>query len=164
MKKQTAVGQSMVEFAITIPILLLVVLGTFELGRAIWVYASVTTAAREAGRYGSSVGDTDEEIPHYLDCAGIRALAEQFGAPGSVQDADVLINYDSGPQTAVRGPCPVSQASVQLGDRMVITVTGRFTPATYLPLLDIPEITFISEIHRTIIKGLILGSVPVPPP
>ncbi len=159
----------MVEFAVTIPILLLIVLATFEIARAVWVYAAVTTAAREASRYGSSVGEGDGGTPHYIDCAGIRSLARQFGAAGSVQDADVLISYDRGPGTAELGPCPVTQASVQLGYRVIVEVTGRFTPASYLPLLQIPEIGFTSEVRRTIVKALILSSIPVtstpfPPP
>ena len=160
MTKHKTQGQTMVEFAVTIPILLLIVLATFEIARAIWVYASITTAAREAGRYGSSVGEDGGGTPHYVDCAGIRALARQFGAPGSVQDADVLINYDSGSGSIVRGPCPVSQASVQLGDRIIVVVTGYFTPAPYMPLIQIPTITFTSQVHRTIVKALILDSVP----
>lgn len=160
MKKKNH-GQTMVEFAVTIPILLLIVLGTFEIARAIWVYSAVTTAAREAGRYGSAVGEGEGGTPHYIDCAQIRSLAKLFGAAGSVQDADVLITYDSGPGTTVEGPCPISQASVKVGDRIIVEVTGRFTPAAYLPLFQIPAITFTSQVHRTMLKALNLSSIPV---
>lgn len=44
-------GQGLVEFALILPILLLLLLGIFEFGRVIWAYITVQTAAREAARY-----------------------------------------------------------------------------------------------------------------
>ena len=43
-------GQSLVEFAVVLPIFLLVVCGLFDLGRAVFVYSSLTNAAREGAR------------------------------------------------------------------------------------------------------------------
>ena len=46
-------GQSMVEFALTVPIFLLVVFGLIDLGRAVYVSNSLAEAARDGARYGS---------------------------------------------------------------------------------------------------------------
>ncbi len=43
-------GQSLVEFAVVLPIFLLVVCGLFDLGRGVFVYTSLTNAAREGAR------------------------------------------------------------------------------------------------------------------
>jgi TadE-like protein len=43
-------GQSLAEFAVVLPIFLLVVCGLFDLGRAVFVYTSLTNAAREGAR------------------------------------------------------------------------------------------------------------------
>src|ERR687888_572732 len=43
-------GQSMVEFAVLAPIFFLLLLGTIDLGRAIYVYNSISDAAREGAR------------------------------------------------------------------------------------------------------------------
>ncbi|MGE5251945.1 MAG: TadE family protein, partial [Bacteroidota bacterium] len=51
-------AQAMVEFALALPILLLVVYGLLESGRLLFIYASVVTAARQAARYGSATGLT----------------------------------------------------------------------------------------------------------
>ncbi|MEX1247164.1 MAG: TadE/TadG family type IV pilus assembly protein [Anaerolineales bacterium] len=161
MDQRKPIGQGVVEFALVIPILLLIVFGTFELARAVWIYSAISTAVREAARYGSTIGESEDGPPHYIDCEGMRALAKDFGAPGNVQDEDVLISYDRGPGTATIGECPVSQASIQLGDRIIVEVTGRFVPIPYLPLVQIPPITFTSEVHRTIVKALILDSIPI---
>ena len=45
-------GQSILEFAITIPLLLLLLVGIFDLGRATFYYSSITNSAREGARYG----------------------------------------------------------------------------------------------------------------
>lgn len=160
MPARSSLGQGLVEFVLVLPIFMLIVLGTFELARAIWVYSAITTAVREAARYGSSVSETGG-VPNYIDCAGILSIAKEHGSPGNVTDADVTISYDHGPGTATIGSCPVSQAAIQLGDRVVVVVTGRYTPAAYLPLVTLPEISFTSEARRTIVKALILDSVPV---
>ena len=46
-------AQGMVEFALILPLLLLVVFGIIELGRLLVIYSSVGTASREAARYAS---------------------------------------------------------------------------------------------------------------
>lgn len=51
-KKEKA--QGLVEFALILPVLLLLLLGVIEAARVIWAYITVQTAAREAARYAIS--------------------------------------------------------------------------------------------------------------
>jgi TadE-like protein len=44
-------GQSLVEFAIAIPIFLVLLLGTIDVGHVVWASASLANAAREGARY-----------------------------------------------------------------------------------------------------------------
>jgi len=46
-------GQALVEFALTVSVFLLLVLGTFDLARAYMAYTVTTNAVREAARYGA---------------------------------------------------------------------------------------------------------------
>lgn len=46
-------GQALVEFALIIPIFLLVIFGLVDLGRAVFVNNSLAEAARDGARYGS---------------------------------------------------------------------------------------------------------------
>lgn len=48
-----AIGQSLVEFALVLPILLLMLAGVLDLGRYYHSFILVTNAAREGARYGS---------------------------------------------------------------------------------------------------------------
>ncbi len=54
-------GQAVVEFALILPILLLLVFGIIEFGRIFYSYLEVTQAAREGARLGA-VGGSDQEI------------------------------------------------------------------------------------------------------
>jgi TadE-like protein len=69
-------AQGMVEFALVFPVVLLLIYGIMEFGRMIYIYSSVTTASREAARYGVAVG-TVGGVPRYLDCPGILDAAER---------------------------------------------------------------------------------------
>ena len=159
---KTKRGQGLVEFALVIPILLSMMFGIFEMGRAMWVYTAVANASREAARYGSSVSNNDEDTPRYLDCAGIRAAAKRVGAVGNVGDAQITISYDRGPGTASLGSCPVLEDDILLGDRIVVQITGSFEPAAAIPLFDFPTLNVNSVTRRTILKQVILPYITPP--
>ncbi len=59
-------GQDVVEFALIIPILFLILMGIFDMGRVVYSYSVLFNAAREGARYG---------IIHPTDTAGIEARA-----------------------------------------------------------------------------------------
>lgn len=46
-------GQSLAEFALVIPVFLLLMVSIFDLGRAVFAYNSVTNAAREGARFAA---------------------------------------------------------------------------------------------------------------
>lgn len=54
-------GQSLVELAVILPLLLLLVMGTIEFGRLFGSYLVMENLSRSAARYGV-VGHTDQEI------------------------------------------------------------------------------------------------------
>ncbi len=45
-------GQAIVETALVLPILVLLLIGIFDLGRAVWLSNTLATAVREGSRYG----------------------------------------------------------------------------------------------------------------
>jgi hypothetical protein len=53
MDKTNLRGQTLVEWALVLPILLMVILVTIDLGRAVYYYSTVYNIAREATRFGS---------------------------------------------------------------------------------------------------------------
>ena len=67
-------GAAAVEFAVVLPLLLLLFLGTCEIGRAIHIRHTLMAAAREAGRQAAAAmpdDDLDDVVTEYLSRAGI---------------------------------------------------------------------------------------------
>ncbi|MCL6650418.1 MAG: pilus assembly protein, partial [Chloroflexi bacterium] len=53
-------AQSLVEFALILPVLVLLIFGLIDFGRMFQAYVTIQHAAREAGREGDGVGSKDE--------------------------------------------------------------------------------------------------------
>ena len=83
---RTIRGQSLVEFTLIIPILLLLLLGILDLGRAVAAYNSVSNAARSAARV--AVVDQNEAV---IDEA---AMEEAFGLDLAADDIDFNPNVN----------------------------------------------------------------------
>lgn len=64
-------GQELVEYALTLPLLLLIVLGIMEFGIAIFTYNSIANAAREGARVGAVARGTTEEVIEAVTNAAI---------------------------------------------------------------------------------------------
>ncbi|TVR21916.1 MAG: pilus assembly protein [Anaerolineaceae bacterium] len=59
-RRHKRIGQTLVEFAITLPVLLLLLFGTIEFGRAFQAWVTLENAAREAARY-TTTGQYDRD-------------------------------------------------------------------------------------------------------
>jgi len=156
-------AQGMVEFALIIPILLVIVFGLMEAGRLLFIYAATMTASREASRYGSAVGGTSTGLPRYLDCAGMREAARRLGSLAGIQDNDITITYDDGNPSHVLGNCPVGGVGSTwggLGTRVNVSVSTNYSPI--VPLVPIRAFTISSETARTIIKDVVVGTALAP--
>ena len=90
-------AQGMVEFALILPLLLLLLIGIIEFGYYFFIYSSVNSAAREAVRYGAAAGDSANGMPYFQDCTGIRETVKRTGLYAGISDADIDIGYDVGP-------------------------------------------------------------------
>jgi Flp pilus assembly protein TadG len=60
-------GVSAVEFALVLPILIVVLFGVIDFGRAFWLRSKLQTAAEDAGRYAMThTGLSNSQIETYL--------------------------------------------------------------------------------------------------
>jgi len=55
-------GQGLVEFALVLPVFMVILIGMVDLGRAIWANNSVANSAREAARFASVHGGSCEDL------------------------------------------------------------------------------------------------------
>ena len=139
-------GQGMTEFALILPLLLLLLLGVVEAGRVIWAYITIQNAAREAARYASVAGRNDSGNLYFQDCNGIRNAASRVTFFQNVQNSDILIYYnvngnndgDGDPiftQYCTPGSSVDSSVTLDTNDRVRVDVGTTFnTIVEFLPL------------------------------
>lgn len=88
-------GSELIEFALVLPLLLLVVLGIAEFGFIFMRYEVVTNAAREGARIavlpGYLTADVQSRVVAYADAGGVPGLA-----PADVVVADTTIAVGAG--------------------------------------------------------------------
>lgn len=168
-------AQGIVEFALVLPILLLVMFGIIEFGRLLFTYSAVFTSSRDAARYGSAAGNIGGYLAHYQDCDGMRASAKRFGTLVGIEDSNISIDYyrtedhdddDSTPDIVLDiGDCPIGGLGpdyVGLGDRVSVNVVAQFEPI--LPLVNVPSFPISNRTLRTIVTDLAIEGTPPPPP
>jgi Flp pilus assembly protein TadG len=144
-------GQSLVEFALVLPVLLFIFMGIFDFGRVMFLYSQLSNGAREAARYGAVTG-LNPMAPQYLDCNGIRnAVTSRFGLP---QTVTVTIQYDNG-QSIIFTNCDSSRSpdAIVSGNRIRVTVSSQVRFVTPMISAIMPARTLSFTAARTILKN-----------
>jgi hypothetical protein len=149
-------AQTLVEFALVMPLLMLVIIGLFEVGRLIFMNSIVITAAREGARYGSATGQIGGTT-QYKDCDAIVTAAEKADPLGIV---NITIRYDHGPGTALFGPCG-DTVTVTGGDRIVVEARAEYIPVA--GLIPLTHKWIIATNERTLLGQVKLPTQPPVP-
>jgi Flp pilus assembly protein TadG len=111
-------GQSLLEFALVVPVLLIILAGLLDLGRLYYIYVALTDAAAEGAAYAAIHPDDSTEIE-------ARAVAASRG----------YVELETG-QVAVECPACPGPAS---GDTLTVTVSFSFTLATPFMNVIVPD-------------------------
>jgi Flp pilus assembly protein TadG len=118
-------GQSMVELAISFSVLLLLLAGIIDLGRAFFTYMTMRDAAQEGAAYGSI---------YPADATGIISrVRDATSAPLALSSADVGVTA----QVVGGGPCAGSGMQVDVyydSFPMVMPFFGAFMGTNTIPL------------------------------
>ncbi len=80
-KQNKSRGQSLVEFVLALPLLLLVMMGALDLGRVFFSTITITNAAREGARYG---------VLHYTDTTVLTDLQDRAIAEAASSGIDLI--------------------------------------------------------------------------
>jgi hypothetical protein len=150
-------GQAMVEFALVIPVFILLMVGIFDFGRVIWVNDTLSTAAREATRFavvhgGKSVCPVGPPAvgtvipPVSTSCPNpapsrqaIKDVAQKWAA-GTSSNVTVSVCY--GTVTSCSGDTDAAGATDARGTQVMVTVTSVVD-------LSIPSLVGFSGISLT---------------
>lgn len=115
-------GQSLVEFALVLPLFLLLVMAIMDLGLAVFSYNSITNAAREGARLAIVNQDTTKITTRITQQSAIA------------RSPTVTVDYyqaaaDGTPDTTKT--CPIGSSSyISVGCLAVVTFSGSYTPIT----------------------------------
>ena len=103
-------GQSIVELAFALPLLLLIMLGTIDVGRVFFDYIQLRNAVREGAGYGA-------KMP--ADTAGIKNYVLSHGVPASTTVG-----------VTCTGVCTTTGGVADGTGTIVVTAQRTFTPIT----------------------------------
>ncbi len=161
-KKENA--QTMVEFALVFPLVLLITYGLIEFGRMLYIYAAITNASREGARYGAAGGNFNAR--KYMDCSGILAAVHRNTVLAPINNSDISIWYDHGPNTNhILNSCPPIDANgadmINMGDRIGVHVIGHYEPL--IAFTGLHGFDIISENARTILVDVGIIGTSLPP-
>lgn len=131
-------GQSLVELAITLPILVLLLLGTLDFGMAIFSYSMLRDAAQEGAFYGSFNPSNIAEIENRARNISPRGEDEIFSSPVQLRNTDLikvsvraLGNYCQGAENGVANSI---QVKVSYKYPLLMPFIGRLIGSNTIPL------------------------------
>jgi len=150
-------GQALVEFALVFPLLVFLLLGLVDLGRAVYAFSTVSNAAREGARVAAvnqivttPALDCDQSMPiqsladpHWsiTTCAADAAIS--LGVPASA----VLVSYHAPPSQ----PSLVCTASdLHIGCLADVTVPYGWAPLTPVISAIWPSIPMTGHAQTTV--------------
>ena len=127
-------GQSLVEFALLLPLMILIITGLFDVARAVWEENTLAYAAREGTRYGIVHGSAgvpaadpanplcgDPVLKDPVICTNIPAVVR--AAALGVPNVTVVITYpDACPGTNPPVPC------AERNHRISVEASAPFVP------------------------------------
>lgn len=117
MKKRFFLGQSLVEFALTIPILLLVIFVFLDLGRAVYYYSALNNAVREGARYATVTlfsSNADRETK-------VRQVVQDFAVSMPIAASDIQVYCDQSTSN-FSNPC---------SNYVTVAAQFQFQPVTF---------------------------------
>ena len=119
-------GQALVEFSLTLIIFLVLVMGVFDFGRAIYQYNGVSQAAREIARVTAAHPGTDFTIDAGRSSQTQAVIQTQKGLIPNLRDPDMeCVEIDG---TVVTGHCIE-------GKWIQVRISATYTPIT--PILGL---------------------------
>jgi Flp pilus assembly protein TadG len=126
-------GQSLVEFAFVLPIIILVIVAFIEIGRAVFAYNTIANAARQGARVAAvnqlaDTTDCDESRPiedPYVPHWSIRGCARTAASALGLAPSNVTISYAAPPSTTLS-----CSPTLHVGCIAAITVTYNYSVST----------------------------------
>ena len=131
-------GQSLIEFAITLPILVLLLLGTLDFGMAIFSYSMLRDAAQEGAFYGSFNPTNTDEIENRARNISPHGEDVVFSSPVQLRDEDAItvevVAVGDDCQGATNGVANTIQVNVYYRYPILMPFIGQLIGSGTIPL------------------------------
>jgi Flp pilus assembly protein TadG len=127
-------GQGVTEFAIAIPVVMLLIVGLLDIGRLVYIHNALAEGAREGARYGAVQGRA-------TTAAGRSDIADEVAARmAAVPDPTVTVSCEQlGPSSGCAS-----------GDIIAVRVTTTVAPITPVISDLVGPLTFTTTARMTI--------------
>ncbi len=123
MRTKISKGQSLVEFALILIVLMLLFMGVFDLGYAVFAYNTISLAAREGARAGAVCTNS---------VSTIQTRAQSIAVGLSLANAQVVVTPTRVTNDAPCNGAPCTGNTRCHRDLVTVTVTYTYTPFTLL--------------------------------
>lgn len=119
-------GQSLIEFALILPIILVLIIGFVDLGRAVFYYSSLSNAVRESTRYAITQRNPDEED---IKDKVLEYAFALHNTPNPLAKGDIIITYPT----------------VENNKNITISIQATFTFVPITPLIAPNGIDLVAQ-------------------
>lgn len=141
-------GQSLVEFALVLPIFLLVITGLFDLARAVWQENTLAFAAREGTRYAIVHGSAGNPIA-WTGSASTNTCSNTGASPTCQPVFDTVTSAAIGvPNVSVTVTWPDTTAGTVCYDR-----SCRVTVDATAPFVPMPSEWLLGGVFQVTLRG-----------
>lgn len=119
-------GSTLVEMALMLPVLLMVLLATFDLGRAVYAQNIINNAAREGARYGSVAPNDTQAIQAQTESfiIGLDTTAATVTVDVTSLTVRVTVTYQFAAVTPFTGQFPGQGGTVTLTAVSTMNIEG----------------------------------------
>jgi len=140
-------GQSLVEFALVLPLLFLLIINAVNFGGFIYAWITVANAARAGVQY-YVLGQASATSPQMATASTLQALITQdiSSLPNSSSLVTSACQNNNGTVTAFIGTCPTVPADPEPTLYVSAAVDVTYTYQPFIPLFDFPTL----GIHATL--------------
>ncbi len=167
-------GQGLVEFALILPVLLLMIMGIIDFGRALFTYGQASSQLREALRQAAAIGLPGGGIPPYRDCPNMQALATKVYFARSITNFTIQYARTSGTKEAefkgtpgdftgvgfdtcsynLAGNGSGTYGPVDLANGDILRISETVSIDLLTPFVPTRTLTFQLQGQRTVITGI----------
>ncbi|MEA2676481.1 MAG: TadE-like protein [Chloroflexota bacterium] len=128
MTRDKSRGQSLVEFAVILPVIAMVVLGLFDLGRAVFTYNTLSQAARQANRTAIVDQNTDR----------VKAMAVAAAPTIGLSSSNVSVCFKTA--NSAQTSCSSSTDNCSSADRVIGCLAIVTASISYVPMTPVISI------------------------